>query len=105
MECPICFASNVDLIINPCEHQFCKACINRWCHDYGHSTCPLCRREIAQKDCQAVLWIWNEAQKMPANVYAQRLVKDKGGYVRIAVIGETIVQGCELRARQVHYRF
>jgi len=46
--CPICFdtfgGENIPLLLNKCNHQYCKKCIKKW---YTvQKTCPICRRDV-----------------------------------------------------------
>ena len=47
-ECPICLGtSEVDSKL-PCQHLFCKSCIQRWANQ--SLECPLCRRSFSLED-------------------------------------------------------
>ena len=38
--CPICYNDTHKSVNLPCDHRFCKSCLNKW----QAKTCPLCRR-------------------------------------------------------------
>jgi hypothetical protein len=42
MPCCICYEDIVDLIVLPCQHIVCAACLKRLCVD--SSSCPVCRQ-------------------------------------------------------------
>ena len=46
-ECPICFnkIKNDNKYITECNHEYCKACLDKW-FDKGKVSCPTCRKEI-----------------------------------------------------------
>ena len=59
--CPICFNMIYKKVITPCNHHFCKQCLQKWCNtidikkrfnvskDKITLTCPLCRKSL--EDC------------------------------------------------------
>ena len=54
-ECPICLGTNeVDTKL-PCNHLFCRSCIQSWCQqNTQYSECPLCRGRFTLEEMSSV---------------------------------------------------
>jgi len=48
-ECPICLGTNEIDSQLPCNHKFCRSCIESWAES-GNGKCPLCRREFSVEE-------------------------------------------------------
>jgi hypothetical protein len=44
-DCPICYEKK-ELVKTPCNHEFCKECLDRW--QLSSNQCPLCRTRLPQ---------------------------------------------------------
>lgn len=44
-DCPICYEKK-ELVKTPCNHEFCKECLDRW--QLSSNQCPLCRTHLPQ---------------------------------------------------------
>ena len=44
-DCPICYEKK-ELVKTPCNHEFCKECLDRW--QLSSNQCPLCRNHLPQ---------------------------------------------------------
>jgi WD40 repeat protein len=42
--CSICLENEINLLLNPCGHPYCKNCIDKWLNK--NASCPLCRKKI-----------------------------------------------------------
>ena len=49
VSCPVCFEPIGDPQLLPCQHTFCKSCVNRIA-DAGTITCPICYQVCLTKD-------------------------------------------------------
>jgi len=52
-KCTICNEPFKSPITTPCDHTYCKECIEHWL-DEGHSTCPTCRQFITNDDLKLI---------------------------------------------------
>jgi hypothetical protein len=43
--CCMCFENEINLLLNPCSHSYCKICIEKL-KASGRNRCPICRTEI-----------------------------------------------------------
>jgi len=44
--CPICSNTMCDPTTMQCGHSFCRSCTIKWCFEYKHYNCPVCRKEL-----------------------------------------------------------
>ncbi|KAG6613926.1 Zinc ion binding protein [Phytophthora cinnamomi] len=78
--CLVCYSPNVDLLLEPCHHQFHAACIERWLSK--DKVCPTCwtpiqapRRLLTQQQQQQ-----QYAAQMQQQQQQQQQQQDNGGY-------------------------
>ncbi|KAG1685505.1 hypothetical protein DVH05_008335 [Phytophthora capsici] len=63
--CPVCYNPNVDVLLEPCHHQFHASCIERWLTK--DKTCPTCWTPI-----QAPRRLMTQQQQYAAQMQAQQ---------------------------------
>jgi hypothetical protein len=44
--CPICSNTMCEPTTMQCGHSFCRSCTIKWCFEYKHYNCPVCRKEL-----------------------------------------------------------
>lgn len=75
LSCPLCLDLVYDPVSTPCSHVYCRLCISRVLAT-GHSSCPLCRRDISRFNANAavtdqrILSLINAS--MPADLVVRR---------------------------------
>ncbi|XP_072115649.1 uncharacterized protein [Mobula birostris] len=47
--CPICLHRFTDPVSLPCQHNFCRSCITRFCERKERNSCPECREDFADR--------------------------------------------------------
>lgn len=70
--CPICYNLTTDAQKTPCQHVFCRFCIQRWLKDPRH--CPNCRGRLTLRELR------------PANVEDQDYSAEEDGRVGISSV-------------------
>jgi hypothetical protein len=51
-ECPICLGSNIIDTKVPCNHHFCRSCIEEW--TIAQYDCPMCRAPLSKDDFSSI---------------------------------------------------
>ena len=82
-QCPICCDEFTDPVITPCEHVFCRECVDEYLNR-GTGACPVCRRELQKVALKP--WLSPGCQKASADEaekgYKESMVSGFAGYTK-----------------------
>jgi hypothetical protein len=68
-DCPICYEKK-ELVKTPCNHEFCKECLDRW--QLSSNQCPLCRTHLPQPQTR---WPLTRSQTQRSEMLANALAR------------------------------